>query len=890
MFMQTKSSRQFGRATLFSSFFLILIIALGIPAYCESGAGISVDMARHAYYRGETAVLDVTCKNESSAPIKNATILASADGIQLASSAVSEIPASGIHRVTLKLNTDMLKDGKYDVKVSLGGTDEKTVSLSISDRPNPERLKVWLWDSAGWANSSFYKSLGFTSWGGPTILNKKISSDLGVSISKELDDAMPLGADVSITPFGGLRPPGYADLQGPEVYYEKASARSLGEKPEPTKFFNPFDPSVASMQDNANRALMEAVGDHPNVDLAFFNTEIVDDLSSANMNTQGIHDQQTQLGFTKDQVGAPRFVAQGVLADDDRGYLYAKYVAKRGNGVSTANKRTADMIHRYRPDVLAFTDPYRSHTLLDMFPGLDMVGTWTYIDLDPKLMLNVETLRAACVPSHQIPEMTVTLLEYPGRIAPTDESIRLNAEYEKKENVTGWPISGWMLADAGRAKIASWIILSRAPKIIGYYYSGATSPLFPNGEIKDTFKVPYSTSLAIKELSQQVFQPLGPMLTNLDIEPRKIAVLNSEAARLYGKSPALGYLYPNEEINPFLSVMAMAHLQADVVFDETVERFGLDQYDVVVLPKCDVMPKSVYDKIIAFQKRGGLVIADQYLGADIPGAVKFNFDFTYKQMVTADAIDKNTADADWNDHIDTNNVAKIKVTGVTGATDKKLMESYAAEFKKSLAGRVDPDVDCNQPTVLFNMLEKNGAKYLAVVNDNRTYGDRLGKYKAVLEKIVPQMVTIDLKKWPSPQLYAYDLVTHKALPTEKTAKGYRFQLGLTELGGTFVALYAQPIAEVRILADSAMKVGTTHTISVNVLGEGGSRPEGLQPVKVVITDPSGEVNRSDYYCAKNGALSLDFTPALNDRLGTWKINVEDNTAGFKAEKSVQVTK
>jgi len=49
----------------------------------------------------------------------------------------------------------------------------------------------------------------------------------------------------------------------------------------------------------------------------------------------------------------------------------------------------------------------------------------------------------------------------------------------------------------------------------------------------------------------------------------------------------------------------MCHVAADVIFDETILESGLDGYDVLVLPKCDTLLKSVYDRILAFQKRGG---------------------------------------------------------------------------------------------------------------------------------------------------------------------------------------------------------------------------------------------------------------------------------------------
>ncbi len=65
-------------------------------------------------------------------------------------------------------------------------------------------------------------------------------------------------------------------------------------------------------------------------------------------------------------------------------------------------------------------------------------------------------------------------------------------------------------------------------------------------------------------------------------------MLSSSAARLYGRAPILGM--PCNRIYHFYSVMAMAHLQADVVFDETIARYGLDGYDVLRFPSAKSFP------------------------------------------------------------------------------------------------------------------------------------------------------------------------------------------------------------------------------------------------------------------------------------------------------------
>jgi hypothetical protein len=128
---------------------------------------------------------------------------------------------------------------------------------------------------------------------------------------------------------------------------------------------------------------MEFVRDYPQVKTAFFNTEVVDTLDT-NRNQAGNRLAQELLGFDENDLGQPNFVAPGVIANDDRRYLLHKYKFKRGNGLALANQRTAEMIHRYRPDIITINDPYRYTCLLDMFPGLDVISTWTYTNPDPQ--------------------------------------------------------------------------------------------------------------------------------------------------------------------------------------------------------------------------------------------------------------------------------------------------------------------------------------------------------------------------------------------------------------------------------------------------------------------------------------------------------------------------
>jgi hypothetical protein len=359
---------------------------------------------------------------------------------------------------------------------------------------------------------------------------------------------------------------------------------------------------------------------------------------------------------------------------------------------------------------------------------------------------------------------------------------------------------------------------------------------------------------------------------------------------LHSKSPRLLGHYDNMQAYQLYTVMAMAQIPADIVFDQSIERFGLDEYDMLVLPRCDVLTKSVYDRILEFQKRGGVVVADPYLKAEIPNVIRFDFDFTYRDKVTAMAIAKNQKYANWNDQLKPESAELTQVTGVTAQDDQRIMESYARELRQRLDGVIKRDVDCAEPTALLNLAEADGVKYLFVINDKREYGPRLGQYKAVLEKIVPQTVTVDLLN-VGDGVCAYDLIDQQELTVKTSDNGRQsIDVRLGELGGKIIALYPAAIGDVAIRAPKQVQAGKSQTISISMSAAAAGAPvPGVQPLKVTITDSAGNVNEySEYYCAERGALQIALTPAVNEPTGAWTIRVEDLTAGKTAETSFNV--
>ena len=841
---------------------------------------------RTAFYRDESPTLNVMVDGDL--PEQGILEIKLGDrqihrGTALPGKNAIPVPAhlfrSGNHELTARL---LDAEGKELTSQSL--------KIQLASRPSGDALQNWLWCSGVWEhkkNTDFFKMHGFDFVGGPvlpysTAENPDRSPEaLGKAfrgVQETMNGLLADGLLVAAIPNAGLW---YREFtlfppEGEDVKYANASRN--GEE-----YYNPFNPTVAQKQNEANRHFLEALKDFPNFTIAWTDMEHQDNLLKPNRNKEGREKMAKALGFTEEEVGPPDFVAEKVISDQDRKYRLMKYIFQGGNGVHAALQRMVDMVKKYRPDVLTMTDPYRHAALYDVYPSVDIIHSWTYTNPDPKNMVYIEQLRTACKPRNQIPLQIVTILNYPGML---DVPERRENPPAKDDHARQWMAMGPDLV-----KEATWINLSRAPQFVGYFYGSEIDPV---KYADDTYRIPPATSEAIGEMAKKVFHPYGKMIRKLKISPRKIAVLNSQAAALYNASPnnEMGS-YAGYRTIPFQIVLEMAHYNADVLFDESVERGALDHYDVLFLPRVDVLTETVYNKIHEFQKRGGLVYSDQFLGPKLDAVHRFDFNLAYRKKVNARANAMGTAYSEWNDQAEktSQKVNLEKVQGIPAHKDQEIMEEYAKTLKSIVSEKVPHVVDSDNPTVLFNLCEKDGVKYLFVINDKRTYDERVGKFMGSLEKLVPQTVNVRLSNPENTPLVAYDMLTKTALPVTNKDGTLTFPVKLDALGGTIIALAPEKLDKIAVSAKTSGHLGEPSIVSVNFRDAKGQPAKGLQPVRIDIIDPKGNIHEdSDWICLENGQGTLTFHPAWNDPDGEWKVKVSDLTAGLSAQASVTFKK
>ncbi len=124
---------------------------------------------------------------------------------------------------------------------------------------------------------------------------------------------------------------------------------------------------------------------------------------------------------------------------------------------------------------------------------------------------------------------------------------------------------------------------------------------------------------ALKPLSA-IGTRFGPLLLNLKRKTPTVAILASYANASYqwsdGPSPGA---FDGAPVRLYLSFLK-AHIPVDFVADEEVLQGDLKKYQVLVLPDIDYLTRSVYNAVIAFIARGGLVFTDESCELAIPGA------------------------------------------------------------------------------------------------------------------------------------------------------------------------------------------------------------------------------------------------------------------------------
>ena len=272
---------------------------------------------------------------------------------------------------------------------------------------------------------------------------------------------------------------------------------------------------------------------------------------------------------------------------------------------------------------------------------------------------------------------------------------------------------------------------------------------------------------------------------------------------------------------------------------------------------CDYLPESIIQKILEFQKNGGIVVGDEFLN----------------KAIKADIV------------IDHNDVVR---TNVAEAKEQTLAK--VESFRKKLDSRFKSRVDSSSPELITFLRQWNGVDYLFVINDKRTYGDYVGQWKLTMEKGLPFEGTATLAD-PKGKIQAvYELSRGGEVPFDRLNNGtVQVPLKYDTNDGRLLLFLKKPVEKVTLTVPEKIQRGETCRVDFRVLDRSGRPITALLPVEVRLFDSNGaEIDGGGYICAENGSCSLEFQTNVNGPKGIYKVTGKDRASGRTVEKTVTV--
>jgi hypothetical protein len=260
----------------------------------------------------------------------------------------------------------------------------------------------------------------------------------------------------------------------------------------------------------------------------------------------------------------------------------------------------------------------------------------------------------------------------------------------------------------------------------------------------------------LKEPLHDVIVPLGPTLTQIPDERSEVAFLESFTSQMFARRGSDGGNtgWPAD----LWLALQHAHVQCDVLFEETLLKTGLAGRKVLVMPDCDVLTKSVADKIRAWQKQGGKIVADENLCSALKADVLLT---SFKRVKKADA--------------DKANVLELAAT--------------LGPQVRALGLTARPT--CDNPEIILRTRRSGDALYVFVVNDRREYGTYVGRHGLVMENGLPSAGTVTL---PRQEANIYDITRGTSVVPQRVDGGVTWRVNLDPCDGNIFMIIPRPLA------------------------------------------------------------------------------------------------
>jgi len=520
------------------------------------------------------------------------------------------------------------------------------------------------------------------------------------------------------------------------------------------------------------------------------------------------------------------FPAGRIIKEDYPYYVYYRWFWSDGDGWNPMHTRISEAYHRHikHPFFTYFAPAARQPAIQAVGGKADMLGQWTYVNPDPLRLAAAADELLAVANGRPVLQGT-QLICYRSQCAPKNVKVDPLPEWVKKN-----PDASYITAPPDAVVEAIWATLSRG--VTGMIFHGDGSFYPPPIKGASIYKYTNAeTEPAFRKVMRTVVHPLGPALKRIPDGECKVAILHSFTSAVLAERGSYGW--GGWLMNLHLALQ-WGGLDPRVICEEDILRGKLSQVKVLVLAHCDVLTERIYREITAFQRRGGIVVADGTTPPAILPQVR---------------------------------IAQVARVGKDPLATKAALVALGQELRRKLAPHFVPEVTTSSPDIVARMR----GPYLFVINDRRTYGDYFGPWKLMAEKALPVRGTVRVRRQAAA---VYDVVAGSKVPLAVKDGEIEIPVDIAGAGGKLFLLpdrdFASPKVEVSPDGVITADAGCAETV----------------PVQLEVRDARGRLTDDTHYAAAAaGKFRYKLHLPANAFPGNWKITFRVLPSG----KEVSVT-
>lgn len=779
------------------------------------------------------------------------------DGLTRREISVGELAGESAREIRVPLSCAG-KAGEYAFQAAATGqvqnervSGHAVLSYHLCNR-RPEFMPVVMW---GGASVEQIKQTGFThslhwmdhldmqAWqaGEPIGFHSRFDET-----RESLNQALVQGVRV----LGKMSPGGY--FKGQKSYAQARQPYLCHDRQgHPTAMVNFSLSRVQQFAFDAGRSVANNVGMFPAVDMMIADSEFRDgsqlsfrDEDRAAFRAWSGHDIpdqiQSKTGVKYDQLAG--FPDDRILPDDDKILAFYKWFWGGGDGYAGFLTQDRKGLTAPGSRLRVMWDPVvRCPSKWGSGGEVDWIGHWTYVYPDP-LVMGLATDEVFAMgkggPKHQQPVKMTQIIWYRSATTgplPADKSKW--AEWEQR-----LPEARFITIPPDMLEIALWQKLARPVRAIMYHGAGS---LWDKGRPGGYDFTHPGTAPRLASLVSKVVQPFGPMLLHVPDRKARVAMLESFASQIFYGGSTYGTM--RTPVGRMHGVLTRAHLQPEIVYDETILRDGLDPFQVLVMPVCPVLTESVARRIVDWQAQGGILVADELL------APRLTPDILIRQVQSDDK---------------------------TESLDK------AKQLRSELGDACLPYAEADTPEAILRVRTFGTTDYLFAFNDRRTYGDYVGQHRKVMEQGLPTKAVLTVRR---PAGNVYDLLAGKAVNAAVNEGSVQVAAEFGPGEGRLYMITERPIAKVTVSGPSEAARSAGVPVTVTVTDDAGRPLDAVVPLRVEVTDAQGNAaEHSGWHAAPAGQLTLTLDLAPNDAPGTWTLAIRELASGKTAQKSLLV--